>query len=1267
MKKKLIAIVASLAMVATMVPATAFAGVARADAATYDTVASAVAALDGTTTPPGACSKDENTVYYDKDYDTYTALNTAVYGTDGTNAGLKDADGYANAFGSGGTHENVIKPTGTFGKAVAKLNAYHTTAKGAVEKVITANTAVNDGGLTDATAIDAAKIEVDKISSADDNATCKISSDTDALKTVVNKAYPDSSVNAAQTADADRYTNYLDAVKVGDAVAKLADISSTDVTDEATATAAKAATDAYDALSETLQGKISSILTDKVPTLKTNYNTYATGLQDDAVAEFLAAMKAYGTGTAAPAYSTTSDTNINALCTKYLALAEVDPDGTVRNKNTVAPEVARLKGLVRTQWNERDAVLTAAIKAVSGKITPAAGDTTSITVINDLKKLDEQFYNSVHDDVEAVNNSALFTILDDALLNLSGVKSNATTLKTNTAKALTDASAAEPIILQIANLPDIDDTNYTSAKSTVQGVRDAYDAKTSTIQAQVGNYSKLTKAEADIKALEKQVDDAVTALKALDESTPSTSTINSIKAKYEAANNAYTALKDGQKADTKLDVIGTDDEITAKLAAVKTKIESYEEKAEAIAEAEKLISALPKGTDASEALQIAQALAAVNAAEADLSVDPTTIEGIGALNDAVKKVISVIYPNGTADAAAVAAAVKPVQDLIEPLKTLNIQTAADVRQVKAARAAYDALISDLETGKADGKTAMREALKNQLNTLVDAEEAANKIDSVNITAITAFVNAVKAIGGGDLDAITEKNGVNETYIGQTTTARGRYNALSDEQKEMVAADEVEGVKAKLAYEKLLIAEANVNSAAALPEIAKLIKAVPNATTLDVNDAAAVAKVKAAQTAYEALSDNVKAQLVSGNYITVNERDNYLDAVAKVANAENEAAAKVAIDAIKALIQLPEAFENQEQVTPIQVALAAAEKAYNALTDEQKALVTNASDLATYRTNYNALLKRYVDPLYADAAKIDVEAELTAEDIAKIAELKTYVEGKYIDTANIKDFEPKVYDKLIEALDKVQKEENALENATIAAIEAVTYDGTAKTPAITVTDKAGKTLTEEDYTATYINNINAGTATVVVTTKSGSVYTGVKTAEFEITPADIKTAAKANKIADKTYTKKAIQPAVTVKAGDKALASGTDYTVSYAKNTNIGKATVTIKGTGNYKGTITTSFIIKPAKGKVTKLAAGKKQITVSYETQKAQSGKTGYRIICKAKGIKATGTNTTAAGKKVIKKLKSGKTYQVKVRAYKTIGGTKYYGAYSAVKKVKVK
>lgn len=67
------------------------------------------------------------------------------------------------------------------------------------------------------------------------------------------------------------------------------------------------------------------------------------------------------------------------------------------------------------------------------------------------------------------------------------------------------------------------------------------------------------------------------------------------------------------------------------------------------------------------------------------------------------------------------------------------------------------------------------------------------------------------------------------------------------------------------------------------------------------------------------------------------------------------------------------------------------------------------------------------------------------------------------------------------------------------------------------------------------------------------------------------------IAGQTYTGTAITPAVTVTG----LTEGTDFTVSYADNTNAGTATVTVTGTGIYSGSKTVSFTIRPAEISVT--------------------------------------------------------------------------------------
>lgn len=64
--------------------------------------------------------------------------------------------------------------------------------------------------------------------------------------------------------------------------------------------------------------------------------------------------------------------------------------------------------------------------------------------------------------------------------------------------------------------------------------------------------------------------------------------------------------------------------------------------------------------------------------------------------------------------------------------------------------------------------------------------------------------------------------------------------------------------------------------------------------------------------------------------------------------------------------------------------------------------------------------------------------------------------------------------------------------------------------------------------------------------------------------------------DKTYTGLSIQPVVIPVDGNTALTEDRDYTVSYGANTNVGKATIRVTGTGNYTGTVSKEWNITPA-------------------------------------------------------------------------------------------
>jgi hypothetical protein len=154
----------------------------------------------------------------------------------------------------------------------------------------------------------------------------------------------------------------------------------------------------------------------------------------------------------------------------------------------------------------------------------------------------------------------------------------------------------------------------------------------------------------------------------------------------------------------------------------------------------------------------------------------------------------------------------------------------------------------------------------------------------------------------------------------------------------------------------------------------------------------------------------------------------------------------------------------------------------------------------------------------------------------------------------------------------------------------------------------------------------------------------------------------SKIKNITYTGKALKPSVTVKYNGKTLKKNKDYTLSYKDNTKIGKATVTIKGKGNYTGSVKKTFKIVPKGTTLTKVTAPKsKQLKVSWKKQSKQT--TGYQLqySTSSKFTKAT-VITVKGGKKtsaLITKLAKGKKYFVRIRTYKTVGKTKYVSSWS--------
>ncbi len=255
--------------------------------------------------------------------------------------------------------------------------------------------------------------------------------------------------------------------------------------------------------------------------------------------------------------------------------------------------------------------------------------------------------------------------------------------------------------------------------------------------------------------------------------------------------------------------------------------------------------------------------------------------------------------------------------------------------------------------------------------------------------------------------------------------------------------------------------------------------------------------------------------------------------------------------------------------------------------------------------------------------------------------------------------------------------------------AITFTGEAVEPAVSSVTLGNETISADNYTVTYSDNTNVGTATVTIT--GTRIYTGTATTTFEITkaaaaitkapaavsgltysgaaqtlisagtvtggtlqystdnktfstelpqgtdagdynvyykvegdanhtgltvetPITVNIASKALESSMATleatsviFSGQAQTPAVTVKDGETTLVEKTDYTLTYKNNTNIGTATVTVTGRGNYTGTVDLTFtIIENVAEEISKSFGENKQFC-TFASQQTLTVPTGIK------------------------------------------------------------
>ena len=149
--------------------------------------------------------------------------------------------------------------------------------------------------------------------------------------------------------------------------------------------------------------------------------------------------------------------------------------------------------------------------------------------------------------------------------------------------------------------------------------------------------------------------------------------------------------------------------------------------------------------------------------------------------------------------------------------------------------------------------------------------------------------------------------------------------------------------------------------------------------------------------------------------------------------------------------------------------------------------------------------------------------------------------------------------------------------------------------------------------------------------------------------------------------------VTLKGA--TLVAGTDYTVSYAGNTNAGTATVKVTGAGDYTGEATGSFAIAKAvnplsiKGKT----ASVKLANLNKKTQRLDVSKV---ITFTKKGVGTMSYKKTGGSTKIVVNKKTGQiqvkkglkkgTYKVKIKV-QAAGNANYLSSEAKTVTVKVK
>ena len=247
--------------------------------------------------------------------------------------------------------------------------------------------------------------------------------------------------------------------------------------------------------------------------------------------------------------------------------------------------------------------------------------------------------------------------------------------------------------------------------------------------------------------------------------------------------------------------------------------------------------------------------------------------------------------------------------------------------------------------------------------------------------------------------------------------------------------------------------------------------------------------------------------------------------------------------------------------------------------------------------------------------------------------------------------------------KVPVKKKALTKKMICLKKKYAYEGKAIKGNETVKDEKEVLDSGKDYKASYQNNKNLGKATITI--KGIGNYKGTKKVSYTIVKRSVRSATCHYK-KTRSYTGRWVKPNVTLKVGKVKLKKNRDYTLVYRNNLQIGKASVVIRGMGNFTGKKTITFKIVPQTPKIQKFKKNKKSFVITYSSGKMVHG---YRM--------EVSTASSFAAKKTQKYILNGNrfeacglkkgTYYIRVKAYYSKKGKRYESGYTSKRKIKIK